>query len=118
LRFYAEELEGLFEELVNYYRSLLRLESKLKSIGSNEENLMEILRWRMAIARFLVEQRKLIASIKNGSKVEARNGACLVNDIALRLLREAPNPSISFYVVPLIAEIYEISRVICEHQGS
>ncbi len=118
MKLYAEELEGLFEELLDYYKLLLRLESKLKTMIEGGEDLMEILRWRMAVARLLVEQRRLVSSIKGGNVIEARSEACIVNDVALRLLREAPDPSISFHALPLIAEIYEISRVMCGYQGS
>jgi hypothetical protein len=117
LRFYVEELEGLFEELLDYYRLLLRLESKLRSMGGGE-GLVEVLRWRMAIARLLVEQRRLISSMRDGRMIEARSEACMVNDMVVKLSRDAPDPSISLHVLPLIAYIYEVSRAICDYQGS
>jgi hypothetical protein len=117
LRFYVEELEGLFEGLVEYYRSLLRLEARLRGIQGGEEGLVEVLRWRMAVARLLMEQRRVISSVRGGSMVQARSEACILYEVASRLLRDAPDPSISFHAMPMIAGVYEISRAICEHQG-
>lgn len=117
MRFYVEELEGLFEGLVEYYRSLLRLEARLRGIQGGEEGLVEVLRWRMAVARLLTEQRRVISSVRGGSMVKARSEACILYEVASRLLRDAPDPSISFHAMPMIAGVYEISREICEHQG-
>jgi len=120
LRFYLEELEGLFESLLDYYRSLTRLEGRLRGIAGVEagEGFLEVVRWRMAIARLLAEHRRLIESIREGSLLKARGEACVVNDIALKLIRSAPDPSLSLHAIPLLAGIYELSRHICELQGS
>ena len=117
MRFYAEELEGLFESLVEYYKSLLRLESRLRGIQGGEEGLVEVLRWRMAVAVLLVEQKRLISSVRGANMIKARGEACILNEVASRLLRDAPDPSISFHAIPVIAGVYEISRVMCERQG-
>lgn len=111
-----EELEGVFESLLEYYRVLVRLETKLGSIAGERdgvEGYLEVTRWRLSIARLLRELRALLSTLKGNGSLTARSEACIVSDISWKLLSSKPDLSISLYATPLIAEIYELSRSLC-----